>query len=296
MPVTAITETGCLKDNFGTDLYATGKPIFEFEYPQGGQYNGLGSGLQYFSGGALTYPPTDDTDTTFFIVNLASTNTLPKDVQFTVGADAKALQDNFKNDGLTYELMPDSTFSLLKTAGTIKAGQHQDTFQVVFHPSRIDPTKNYMLPVTVTGNSDNLPVSGNFGHIYFHVIGNAIAGSYNWDFSRWNSVDGSGPLAVQSFTGGSTVFKPDNPNQVEVASGYYIQPRYVITFDNSGGTISNIQVSLNDADVAAMKANGVVVQNGPNIITADPVNHVYVFQYQVFNGSGYRYIVDKFYK
>src|SRR5579862_8231553 len=96
--IIAVGLTGCLKDKFGTDLYATGSPILEFEYPLGGGGNDIGSGLEYFSGGSLLFPLTDAADTTFFIVNLASTNTINKAINVTLKVDNSALLVNFAND------------------------------------------------------------------------------------------------------------------------------------------------------------------------------------------------------
>src|SRR5271170_1653827 len=98
--IITVAMTGCLKDKFGTDLYATGNPILEFEYPQGGGGVDIGSGLEYFSGGALLYPITDSTDTAFFIVNLASTNTVNKAISVTLQVDNSALLANFSNDSI----------------------------------------------------------------------------------------------------------------------------------------------------------------------------------------------------
>src|SRR5271170_1879365 len=176
--IITVALTGCLKDKFGTDLYATGNPILEFEYPQGGGGNDIGTGLEYFSGGALLYPQTDIADTTFFIVNLASTNTLNKATTVTINVDNAALQDNFSNDSITYSPLPDSTYTILTPTGTIPAGQRQDTFYIVFYPSKIDPTQNYGLPITMT-DGQNIPISGDFGHIYIHTIGNPISGVYD---------------------------------------------------------------------------------------------------------------------
>jgi hypothetical protein len=153
-----------------------------------------------------------------------------------------------------------------------------------------------MFPISITAGG-GATISGNFGTIYYHVIGNPIAGGYSWDWTRWNNNDGSGSPTSSSFVGNPTVFSPDNPTQVEVPSGYYLNARYVITFTNNAGTLSNFQVTLNPDDVKSqLTAGGITVTEGPTILTADPVNHVYQFHYSVFNGSAYRYLIDKYYK
>jgi hypothetical protein len=267
---------GCLKDTPGTDLSHEGT-IIELMYPAAAGDAGVGTGLEFFSGCTLLFPPTDVSDTLTFYVNIAGTNTLSKAVSVTISVDNTALNDNIGNDGITYTAMPDSDYSILKTTGTIAAGQRIDTFQIVVYPSKIDLTQNFGLPITVS--IPGYTTSGNFGIMYLHTIGNPIAGTYNWNWTRWNNTDSTGPTSGGG-TGLTALFAPDNGTQVEVPSGYYIQPRYVITFSNNGGVLSNFAVTLNAADVATMKANGVTITTPPIIITADPVNGVYEFFYQ----------------
>jgi uncharacterized protein DUF1735 len=249
--IIALGLTGCLKDKFGTDLYATGGPILEFEYPQGGAGVDIGAGLEYFGGCALPYPPSDLSDTTFVIINLASTNTLGKDISTTVAPDNNALLDNFSNDSITYVAMPDSDYTILNPTGTIKAGTRQDTVYIVFYPSKIDPTKNYGLPLTVT-DGQGVTISGNFGHVYIHTIGNPLAGVYTVAGARDNYNGGSGwtgppaPIpAPASSTDlgaaiGSEIASPDNTTTIELgysnlgSSG----DNLVITYDPTGPSIS----------------------------------------------------------
>jgi hypothetical protein len=54
---------------------------------------------------------------------------------------------------------------------TIDAGERLDTLRVIFYPSKIDATKNYMLPVSIQ-DAQGENISGNFGAIYFHFDAN----------------------------------------------------------------------------------------------------------------------------
>jgi len=274
--IIAVCSTGCLKDQFGTDLYATGNPILEFEYPQGGGHNDIGSGLEYFAGGALTYPATDISDTTFFIVNLASTNTLGKDLSITIGPDPKALLDNYSNDSITYVAMPDSDYALLSTSATIKAGQRQDTFYIVFYPSKIDPTQNFMLPITVTSNSQNIPVSGNFGHIYIHTIGNPIVGNYDQEWIRYNAADTTGTPAYDLDLG-TVVFSPVSPTEISVGSQGTGETD-LISFTNTAGVLSNFQVAITPVSG--------ITEGTPVLEVADPVNGIYRVYFTYKNSAG----------
>jgi len=291
--VLSLIFTGCLKDTPPTN-FSNLPPIVEMEYPAGANFSGLGSGLQYFIGGALTYPSSDVSDTAIILINLASPSVEGKEVTGTVGF-SQALLSSYNSEGLglTYLQMPDSDYSIINPNFDIPAGTRIDTVRIVFFPDKISPTSTYLLPLAIL-TASNYTISGNFGVVYFSTIGNPLAGAYLWDYTRWNAQDSSGS-PVTADVGLNTTLLPDNPTQVEVASGYYIGPRYVIDFTNNNGVLSNFSVSFNTADLATMAAAGVTITSGPNILIADSANLIFRFQYIAFNGSGYRYIIDKYY-
>ncbi|GGB24925.1 DUF1735 domain-containing protein [Puia dinghuensis] len=279
----------CVKNRDGETDFGGLKPIVQI--PEGGMAN--------FGNAALTFPGSDASDTAWFHLNYAATNVASKDVTVTIGYDASALAA--VNSGLDptsqYAKFPDSTYKFTTTSVTVKAGQsYSAAVPFIVFPVKIDPTKSYMFPISITAGG-GATVSGNFGTIYYHVIGNPIAGTYSWDWTRWNNSTGTGTPTSSSFTGGSNVFSPDNPTQIEVTSGYFQGARYVLSFTNNAGVLSNFQVILNPSDVSSqLTANGITVTEGPTILTADPINHVYKFHYSVFNGSAYRYLIDKYYR
>lgn len=279
----------CVKSRGDETVFSGLKPIVEI--PEGGMAN--------FTNTALTFPGTDSVDTASFRINFAATHVAARDVVVTVGYDANALTTI--NAGLDstsrYTKFPDSTFLFIASKVTVRAGQsYSGLIPFIVYPSKIDPTKSYMFPISILDASGNT-ISADFGTIYYHVIGNPIAGNYNWDWSRWNNNDGSGSPTSSSFTGHSAVFSPDNPTQIEVPSGYYLGARYVLSFTNTNGVLSNFQIILNPNDVTSqLTANGITVTEGPAILKADPVAGEYKFHYSVFNGSAYRYLIDRYYK
>ena len=165
--------TSCVKDrNVGPDFSST-DPVLELRTPIANI-----AGLANFSRAELS-GFADETPNQFY-VNLASANTLGHDVNVTIGVDP-TLVDTYNGDDnntVKYELMPDSCYTLSKTSGTIVKGSRIDSFQITFHKTKIDPAKNYMLPVTIT-DGDGILISGNQGTIWFHSIGNPYAGSYS---------------------------------------------------------------------------------------------------------------------
>ena len=140
-------------------------------------------------------------------------------------------------------------------------------------------------------------ISGNFSTLYFHTIGNPLAGNYNWNFNRWNNNTGTGTMSGAAFMGGTTTFLPDDPTTVEVQTGYYTKPHYVITFTNTAGKLSDFAVQFNVKELAAnYTANGITITDGPRILLADPIAGHYKIQYLAFNGAAFRYVIDDFYK
>jgi hypothetical protein len=152
--------SSCLKDTPAVDFTTVGT-IIEILPPNGG-------GLENFDAAALTFDPGDEIDSADIDLNIASPKPLNKNLTITVGVD-DALRTAYNTaNGATYEAMPDSVYSLPVTTATIDAGQRLDTIRVIFYPSKIDPTKSYMLPVSIK-DAQGETISGNFGSIYFHT-------------------------------------------------------------------------------------------------------------------------------
>jgi Domain of unknown function (DUF1735) len=254
-------------------------------------------GLANFSANAILFPPTDATDTALFHVEYASTSTAPVDEVITIGIDMDALAAFNALGGDQYAVFPDSIYSFTTTSVTVKKGNnYTGGIPLIMFPSKIDLLENYMLPISIKTTPAGSTISSNYKTIYWHLVGNPIAGIYNWDWTRWNNGTGTGAPTGTSFVGQSTVLAPDNGTTVEVPSGYYTQPRYVITFTNNGGVLSNFAVSLNASDISGFGAAGITITSGPNILIADPVNGIYEFQYSVSSGGNPRYLIDKYYK
>lgn len=152
--------SSCLKDTPAVDFSTVGT-IIEILPPNGG-------GLENFDAAALSFDPADTNDSADIDLNIASPNPLKKDLTITVGVDdALRVAYNTAN-GESYEAMPDSVYKIPVPTATIAAGQRLDTIRVFFDPSKIDTTRNYMLPVRIK-DAQGENISGNFGAIYFHI-------------------------------------------------------------------------------------------------------------------------------
>lgn len=289
-----VSLTGCLKGDTPNIPNTSSGSILELFYVEGGNGSTINSGLQYFGSSALTYPATDEADTAYFNISVEGTDPAPKDLTFTVGADAGSLKDNYSADSIDYEMMPDSTFKMLTTTATVAAGKRASTMiGIVFYPSKWDITKSYMLPITIT-DAAGIPVSANYGKIYFHVIGNPFAGNYVDTYTRWNSSDTT--TAPSSKGDYDAVWTPDNPTTIQVQSGYArtvgLTYRYQITFTLGGDLAS---VVINPTDVKnTLAGNNISLTVPAKVIFADTKNKHFKFTFGVNNGTADRTFTDEF--
>jgi hypothetical protein len=299
--IAILSLASCLKKgDMNIDPEKNTGNIMELQFIENGSGSTINSGMQYFGGGALTYPGTDLADTATYNISLAGSATLGKDLNVSVGVDPNKALDNFSSDSIKYVVMPDSLYHFIETAGTIKAGERIAPMKIIFYPAKMDPTVSYILPVVIK-DAEGQNISGNFSTIYFHVIGNPIAGAYLWNYYRWNSssqpVLGTYPAANPSgWEGEPTTFVPLNPNTIKVITGYYYQIDYNISFKNNNGVLSDFEVKFDkDQYDTYFVANGVTLVGVPSItVSAD--NKEFEVDYIVYNGSAYRYIVDQFHK
>lgn len=168
--------TGCLKDKAPNDFSTVGT-IVEIPY----------SGLEYFSSASLNF--TSDTITLNFSVNIASPYTLSEALTVQVNVDDTKRTAYNATGGLQYEILPAEAYSFTSTSATIAAGSRLATFSISFYKPAIDPSKNLMLPITIT-DAQGKTISGNFGTLYYHAIGNDLAGNYDVEGYRDNFLGG----------------------------------------------------------------------------------------------------------
>lgn len=267
--------------------------FLQLEYVQDSGQTNINSGLQYFAGSTLLFPPSDAVDTINFQVTYNGPSAAASDIAVTLAPDWAALNDNFSNDGITYEKMPDSLYKVITSTVTIKAGTRVAYAKMVIYPSKINPTKSYMAPLAPSATG--VISSGNFGHIYFHTIGNPMAGAYTWDFYRYNSLTNpTFPTGYNagSFFGSTISWLPINPTNIHVPTGYYVQPNYLITFKNTGGVLTNFTAVIDPGELpGAFTANGISMIQQP-VITVTPDYKKVTINYVVFNGSAYRNCTD----
>jgi hypothetical protein len=224
----------------------------------------VNSGKRYFPAQALLLDPTAENDTMVFAVTLQGVASLDKDINVSLSMPEDALDDFLGTDSIDYQMLPSDKFELLSTSGVISKGTTYTTFTLVLHPSLIDLKQNYMLPIAVS-TSDGIQVSSNYGMIYYHMIGNPIAGLYEREFIRYGNPAGTGSPDIHTFT--DQVMAPVNGTTVTTPTGYYTGPDYIITFDDDGlGNLTNFKAVLDPAALAAdWDPAGISVTSGPTI-------------------------------
>ncbi len=259
--VVSLALTGCLKDKAVTD-WSTLKAFLEMPY----------QGLEYFASDGIVTAGKTDPIVIPFTVNLASVNTMSTDLNYTVAVDdAKrtAYNSNASNPITDYILLPSAWYTISRTSGTIKAGKRLDTlYLTIGDPTLIDPSKDYMLPISLATATGGVSLSGNFGTAYFHIIGNPLAGKYSWTYRRFQSADTTG-VPLQNITQ-NTVCLPVTPTILQTPETYtqsFINPTggIELQFTNNGGVLSNFNTILDATTLADIPAGGFTLLDGPKL-------------------------------
>jgi hypothetical protein len=263
--------SGCVKTHEGfTDFSTTSDFVI---------LTGAGTGNVKASNVAIT----GDTVRKTITVNLASKNNDNGPVTVTLGVDAAALAAYNTANGKNYQPFPAGSYKLTSSTVTVPAGQHYGTTTLEIYKSKLDPSKDYMLPISITDGGGK-QLSSNQNTIYFNIIGNPIAGSYELYFSRWLKADTTGGATTANEykdDQGAVTFAPTSATQVQTDGAF--GETVIIDFTNSSGTLSNFKVS-NPAGTAA--AIGVSSWGPPSFVVADPVHGYYKVIQQYPNASG----------
>ena len=257
----ALTFSSCLKDKTYVDVSKSGTNV---NFPLGGLYN--------FSSDAITETPDTDANGTIvraFSVNVASVNvpTTATTVTFTVDDAATIAAYNAANPAVVYEAMPANAYKFTTTTLTVPSGQQYANTSVTFYKNLLDPSKSYMLPITISKTTNGI-IASNLSTHYYHFIGNDFAGSYEQTFERWNASDStSAALNGNSYlTPQPAIFNPVTPTEFTVYTGYDGGGaiHYDVTFTKTvtGGVASytNFHVAILAADVTAIAPTITIAQ------------------------------------
>jgi len=296
----------CVKDrnDLATD-FSTIQPVIELRDNLSGVGND--AGLANFGKASLNF--TGDPHIQPFYVNLASVNVRNSELKVTLGVDQAALDayNADPNNGIKYEMMPDSLYDFTVTEVTIPSGLRVAKDSVIFYPSKFDPSKSYMLPISITDGS-GVNISGNFGTIYYHVIGNPLAGTYNWSFYRYNDIDTTEPPNSTVFEDQPTAIPPTGPTSLALPDSYqqsFFFGNMIMSFTNTNGVFSDFSVAFDDAAIQGLADGGFTLVTAPTLvgyeIKGDASTHyagsTFRVYYEVINSTpAHRKLIDVYVK
>ena len=276
--------SSCLKDSNYVDFAAVGTTI---EIPLSGK-----GGITSLAGGS-------DTVVKQFAVNIASPKPLSSDLTVTLAVDPAALTAyNTANTAVVFEPFPTGSYTIDKLSAVIPAGTRTQLISITFDKTKLDPSKSYMLPISIT-DAQGQTINGNYHTKYYSIIGNDFAGAYTWDYIRYNA---NTPLPTPS--GGTALgqagfINPVTPTEFTMITGYNGHGvRYDVTFTKTGpGAYSNFKVKFVPSDVTDLWGpSTITVTQDPVFEMLDPATKHFRLQYIAYNGSANRYIIDDYHK
>lgn len=229
-----------------------------------------------------------DTANVTLIVNLASKDLPSSPVKVTIGVDAAKIAAYNSANGTSFQAPPTNAYKIGSTVLTIPAGQQYAQTTVSFYAPALDPTISYMLPISITDASGKA-LTSNTNTIYYHIIGNPIAGTYNAYLSRWVGTDSTGAvLSYHNLDYGPVTFAPSSPTEVSTDGAF--GDALLIDFTNNNGVLSNFKASFSAVP------SGVVWGPDIQVITADPAHGYYRLGFTYVNSVGPRYVIYQFVK
>ena len=257
-------------------------------------------GIQNFSSDAVTGA---GIDTVQYAINVASATLITTPVTITIGIDNSYIAPyNTANPSITYLAVPAAAVKLVGTTYTLPAGtSHEVIATFILDRTQLDPSQSYMLPIRIV--SASVPIATNFSIHYFHVIGNDFAGTYVWDYRRYNNGLAGGT------SGGTTLGQPGTinpvtPTEFQMLTGYNGQKvLYDVTFTRtvSGGIAhyTNWAVSFPKSELDKWAGAGITNIVPPAFTVPPPSDSTQPKQIEinyVSGGAFPRYIDDTYHK
>ncbi len=296
--------SACIKnaDNF-TD-FSTTKPVLEMKTAVivangSADYVNIAGLPNFGNAGLSAIPNYFPNDSISFLVNLASNEPLSKDLTLKVGVNPDLIATYNVSSTLQFELMPDSLYSWTgDQTVTIPAGERTVMVNgLSFNYDKFDPTKNYMLPIGVL-DGDGITVSANMGAIYFHTIGNPMAGNYDHSWYRWNDApDTTGPPNSTVSEHVTVAVPPIDATTLDLPEGYLTAnslPGVSMAFTNTAGVISDPYTFIGKSLQSALDGGGFTVATAPVLvgytIVGDASTHykgsTFRMYFEVINSTG----------
>ena len=249
-------------------------------------------GLTNFSAASVGFNSGDTTKINL-IVNLASVDLPKSSVPVTIGIDAAKIATYNAANGTNYVLPPASAYTLASNKVTIPAGQQYAQTTISFFKGVLDPATSYLIPVSIMDASGKA-LTSNFNTIYYHIIGNPLAGNYTQDFYRWNgtadtttapnsTVTTNVPIVISPVSGNSLLL-PESYIQTFVGKSNGVILSFNISGSGSTTSFSSFAVSLDNATTTGLTAGGFKVISAPILVESNIVGNLSTH----FAGSTFR--------
>jgi hypothetical protein len=231
-----------------------------------------------------------DIDTVYIDIDLDyyQKTTAPQTVKLTIdnGKVATYNAANSKDFNTTTTDMA----RLLKNEVTIPAGERTVRTALLIQQDKFDPVKSYMIPVTIT-EAAGANLSSNLSTRYFNIIGNPLAGTYTWDWFRFQAADTLGTPHSSSFTGDEATPLPISGTSLHFPDPYletFADPAagLTLTFTDNNGVLSNFEASFDDVTLAGLKAGSFTIASNPKIVAytlkGNAANHYSGTSFRIF--------------
>ncbi len=232
----------------------------------------VNGGLTNFTAASIGFNK-GDTTTVTLLINLASVNLPSSPVKVTIGLDAAKVNTYNAANGTNYVLAPSTIYSIGSTTLTIPAGQQYAQTTVSFRKDSVDPAVSYMLPISITDASGKA-LTGNLNTIYYHIIGNPLAGNYLQDFYRWNGTKDTTTAPNSTvFTKKPVVISPASATSLLLPESYITtfvptSSGVTLSFNNNSGVFSGFALSLDAATKKGLADGGFTVIQTPFLVQA----------------------------
>lgn len=217
-----------------------------------------------------------------FNVNLSGPQTLAQDVTVTLAVDPSVLTTYNAANGTNYQPLPASLYQFTTTTTTIKAGQRLAPVALNFFSGADKITDqvgynnaNYALPIRVTGTSNNLAVSSNFG---YKIISLKLKNQYDGNYAAKGTFTHpvNGPRAI------------NEEKTLQTIDLSTVQTN----FADLGGSGWLMQLKVNADNTVTLTPKGAAstatVQFGVN--KYDPATKTYTLNYKYAGSGGDRVI------
>jgi hypothetical protein len=209
------------------------------------------------------------TPTTYYaVVNVASVDIPSSPVTAKLQLDQAYLDQYNSDNGTSYELLPDSAYSIPSFDATIPAGHRQDSLPIMINTTKVAGGHQYVLPLTIASASVNI---SNWNHLMINVTT-----KNQWDGVYYAAVHLVHPAVTGDFSG-PTTFSTVNANTVNTNLGVY--PLF--------GADMNITINADNTLTLTSDAVSDIVQV-PNGNYYDPATKTFYFDYGW--GGGTRHI------